>query len=102
MASSSASWSPPPRSPPSRFSVIPFDREARTAYIQAFMVFRSPDGPVVLTEGYTKEDFLADPGGHGDLGARVRAAARVGPHRCRRAGLRAGRNARLNHLDWPL
>ena len=43
------------------FSVIPYDREARTAYIQAFMVFRTDDGPVALTEGYTKEDFLAAP-----------------------------------------
>lgn len=43
------------------FSVIPFDREARTAYIQAFQVFRGPDGPAVLTEGYAREDFLADP-----------------------------------------
>jgi transcriptional regulator with XRE-family HTH domain len=42
-------------------SVIPYDREARTAYIQAFMIFRSDDGPVALTEGYTKEDFLAAP-----------------------------------------
>lgn len=43
------------------FSVIPYDREARTAYIQAFMIFRTEDGPVALTEGYTKEDFLAAP-----------------------------------------
>jgi transcriptional regulator with XRE-family HTH domain len=43
------------------FSVIPYDREARTAYIQAFMIFRTDDGPVALTEGYTKEDFLAAP-----------------------------------------
>ncbi len=43
------------------FTVIPYDREARTAYIQAFMVFRTDDGPVALTEGYTKEDFLAAP-----------------------------------------
>jgi transcriptional regulator with XRE-family HTH domain len=43
------------------FSVIPYDREARTAYIQAFMIFRGDDGPVALTEGYTKEDFLAAP-----------------------------------------
>ena len=42
-------------------SVIPYDREARTAYIQAFMIFRTDDGPVALTEGYTKEDFLAAP-----------------------------------------
>jgi hypothetical protein len=42
-------------------SVIPYDREARTAYIQAFQVFRTEDGPVALTEGYTKEDFLAAP-----------------------------------------
>jgi len=42
-------------------SVIPYDREARTAYIQAFMIFRTEDGPVALTEGYTKEDFLAAP-----------------------------------------
>jgi transcriptional regulator with XRE-family HTH domain len=41
--------------------VIPYDREARTAYIQAFMIFRADDGPVALTEGYTKEDFLAAP-----------------------------------------
>lgn len=43
------------------FSVIPFDREARTAYIQGFEIFRSPEGPAVLTEGYAREDFLADP-----------------------------------------
>ena len=43
------------------FSVIPYDREARTAYIQAFQIFRSPEGPAVLTEGYAREDFLADP-----------------------------------------
>jgi len=43
------------------FSVIPYDREARTAYIQAFQIFRTDDGPVALTEGYTKEDFLAAP-----------------------------------------
>jgi transcriptional regulator with XRE-family HTH domain len=43
------------------FSVIPYDREARTAYIQAFMIFRTDDGPVALTESYTKEDFLAAP-----------------------------------------
>lgn len=42
-------------------SVIPYDRPARTAYIQAFMIFRTDDGPVALTEGYTKEDFLAAP-----------------------------------------
>ena len=42
-------------------TVIPYDREARTAYIQAFMIFRTDDGPVALTEGYTKEDFLAAP-----------------------------------------
>lgn len=42
-------------------SVIPFDREARTWYSQGFAIFRIPEGPVVLTEGYTKEDFLADP-----------------------------------------
>ena len=42
-------------------SVIPYDREARTAYIQAFQIFRTEDGPVALTEGYTKEDFLAAP-----------------------------------------
>ena len=42
-------------------SVIPFDREARTWYGQGFALFRLPDGPVVLAEGYTKEDFLADP-----------------------------------------
>lgn len=41
--------------------VIPFDREARTAYIHAFMIFRTEDGPVALTESYTKEDFLAAP-----------------------------------------
>jgi transcriptional regulator with XRE-family HTH domain len=40
--------------------VIPFDREARTWYSQGFAIFRLPDGPVVLAEGYTKEDFLAD------------------------------------------
>lgn len=43
------------------FSVIPFDREARTAYIQGFQIFRSSEGPAVLTEGYAGEDFLADP-----------------------------------------
>lgn len=43
------------------FSVIPFDREARAAYIQGFQIFRSPEGPAVLTEGYAREDFLADP-----------------------------------------
>lgn len=42
-------------------SVIPFDREARAPYIQGFAIFRIPEGPVVLAEGYTKEDFLADP-----------------------------------------
>jgi transcriptional regulator with XRE-family HTH domain len=42
-------------------SVIPFDREARAVYLHGFAIFRGPDGPVVLTEGYTKEDFLADP-----------------------------------------
>jgi transcriptional regulator with XRE-family HTH domain len=42
-------------------SIIPFDREARTWYGEGFAIFRLPDGPVVLTEGYTKEDFLADP-----------------------------------------
>lgn len=42
-------------------SVIPFAREARTWYSQGFAIFRgAPDGPVVLTEGYTEEDFLRD------------------------------------------
>lgn len=42
-------------------SVIPLDREARTWYSQGFAVFRGmPDGPEILTEGYTKEDFLRD------------------------------------------
>jgi transcriptional regulator with XRE-family HTH domain len=43
------------------FSVIPYDREARNAYIQAFQIFRTPEGPAVITEGYAREDFLADP-----------------------------------------
>jgi len=42
-------------------SIIPFDREARAVYSHGFAMFRIPEGPVVLTEGYTKEDFLADP-----------------------------------------
>jgi transcriptional regulator with XRE-family HTH domain len=42
-------------------AVIPFDREARTVYSHGFAIFRIPEGPVVLTESYTKEDFLADP-----------------------------------------
>ena len=42
-------------------SIVPFDREARTWYGQGFAIFRLPDGPVVLAEGYTKEDFLSDP-----------------------------------------
>lgn len=42
-------------------SIIPFDREARTWYGEGFAIFRLPDGPVVLTEGYMKEDFLSDP-----------------------------------------
>lgn len=42
-------------------SIIPFDREARVAYIQGFAIFRTDEGPVVLIEGYTQEDFLADP-----------------------------------------
>jgi hypothetical protein len=41
--------------------LIPFGREARTWYSQGFAIFYLPDGPVVLAEGYTKEDFLADP-----------------------------------------
>ena len=42
-------------------SIIPFGREARTWYSQGFAIFRGmPDGPEVLTEGYTKEDFLRD------------------------------------------
>lgn len=42
-------------------SVIPFGREARAWYSQGFAIFRGmPDGPEVLTEGYTKEDFLRD------------------------------------------
>jgi len=41
--------------------IIPFDREARVVYLHGFAIFRTPDAPVVLTEGYTKEDFLADP-----------------------------------------
>ena len=42
-------------------SIIPFDREARAVYSHGFAVFRIAGGPVVLTEGYTKEDFLTDP-----------------------------------------
>ena len=42
-------------------SIIPFDREARAVYSHGFAVFRIPGGSVVLTEGYTREDFLADP-----------------------------------------
>ena len=41
--------------------IIPFDREARVAYLHGFAIFRGADAPVVLAEGYTKEDFLADP-----------------------------------------
>jgi hypothetical protein len=43
------------------FSVIPYAREARTAYVQGFEIFRGPEGPAVLTEGYAREDFLVDP-----------------------------------------
>ena len=44
-----------------RLSIIPFDREARAVYSHGFAVFHIPGGPVVLAEGYTKEDFIADP-----------------------------------------
>src|SRR5258708_20667611 len=42
-------------------SIIPFDREARAVYSHGFAVFHVPGGPIVLAEGYTKEDFIADP-----------------------------------------
>lgn len=42
-------------------SIIPFDREARAVYSHGFAVFHIAGGPVVLAEGYTKEDFIADP-----------------------------------------
>jgi transcriptional regulator with XRE-family HTH domain len=42
-------------------SIIPFGREARAVYSHGFAVFHIPGGPVVLAEGYTKEDLIADP-----------------------------------------
>lgn len=42
-------------------AIIPFDREARSFYSQGFAIFRTPGGQRVLAEGYTKEDFFADP-----------------------------------------
>jgi len=43
-------------------SVIPFDREAATAYQHAFTIYRIPDAPVVLVENYHAEIFVAEPG----------------------------------------
>lgn len=42
-------------------SVIPHDREARARYTHGFAIFYLPDGPVVVAEGYVKEDMYADP-----------------------------------------
>jgi len=41
--------------------IIPFDREARTWYSQGFTIYRLPDGPRVLVEGYAKEETFFDP-----------------------------------------
>jgi transcriptional regulator with XRE-family HTH domain len=43
-------------------SIIPFDREAVTAYQHAFTIYRIPDAPVVLVENYHAETFVAEPG----------------------------------------
>jgi transcriptional regulator with XRE-family HTH domain len=42
-------------------SVIPHDREARARYTHGFAIFYLPDAPVVVSEGYVKEDIYADP-----------------------------------------
>jgi transcriptional regulator with XRE-family HTH domain len=69
-------WRPGPRSmmteqlgrllaaaalPQVTLTVIPFDREARTWYSQGFTIYRMPDGPQVLAEGYTKEEIFSEP-----------------------------------------
>jgi transcriptional regulator with XRE-family HTH domain len=41
--------------------VIPYDREARSRYTHGFTLFYLPDGPVVLAEGFVKEDIYSDP-----------------------------------------
>ncbi len=74
LAEGALRWRPGPRSlmeeqlgkivataalPAVSLSVIPFDREARTWYSQGFAIFwGDPEGPLVITEGYSKEDQL--------------------------------------------
>lgn len=42
-------------------AVIPYDRQAPTAYIHPFVIYDIPGAPVVLTEQYSDETFLSDP-----------------------------------------
>lgn len=43
-------------------AVIPYDREAREAYIHPFTVYDLPGAPMVLTEQYSRETEISDPG----------------------------------------
>lgn len=63
-------------------SVIPFDLEAQIWYARGFAILHGiPGGTLVLAEGYTAEDFMADPGDvatHEAVFALLRSSALVG------------------------
>lgn len=50
------------RLPAVEIAVIPYDQEARTAYIHPFTIYDTPGAPLVLTEQYTSETFISAPG----------------------------------------
>lgn len=41
-------------------AVIPYDQEARTAYIHPFIIYDIPEAALVLTEQYSGETFISD------------------------------------------
>jgi transcriptional regulator with XRE-family HTH domain len=43
-------------------AVIPYEREAREAYIHPFTIYDLPGAPMVLTEQYSRETEISDPG----------------------------------------